>query len=149
MLNDKDEVLIGKHKIIFMHSDVGHAAGKSSIQESQTVMMDQATVQKLRNAAEVPPAKIVLADGQTFEIVKSKTVIGNSAGADIKVKDKTIGPEQIQILRDENGYKLIHISNVAATIVNGTMIPDSCMLTESVTIQIGQTNISFNLSAED
>lgn len=146
VLNDKDEVLIGKHKIIFLHSEVQGGAGKSAMQESQTVMMDPTTVQKMRQAASIAPAKIILADGQTFAVVKSKTVLGNGSAADIKVADKTIAPEQIQILRDENGYKLVHLSNTAATYVNGDMVADSVQLSEDSTIQIGQSTLSFKVS---
>lgn len=146
LLNDKDEILIGKHKIIFQHPQIAPMSEvKSQIQESQTVMMDPEAVKKMREAISAPPAKIVLPDGQSFQIVKPKTVIGNGPVADIKVNDKSIAPEQVQILKDGNGYKLVHLSNVAATIVNGKMIADTCPLADDSSIQIGRTNLFFRL----
>lgn len=146
LLNDKDEILIGKHKIIFQHPQIAPMSEvKSQIQESQTVMMDPEAVKKMRETISAPPAKIVLPDGQSFQIVKPKTVIGNGPVADIKVNDKSIAPEQVQILKDGNGYKLVHLSNVAATIVNGKMIADTCPLADDSSIQIGRTNLFFRL----
>lgn len=146
LLNDKDEILIGKHKIIFQHPQIAAMSEmKAQIQESQTVMMDPEAVKKMRETMASAPAKIVLPDGQSIQIVKPKTVIGNGPVADIKLNDKSIAPEQVQILKDSNGYKLVHLSNVAATIVNGKMINDSCQLTDDSSIQIGRTNLFFRL----
>jgi len=144
LLNDNDEVLIGKHKIIFLHSDTPGGGGVA-MQESQTMMMDAGMVTKLRQSAQVPAAKIAAPDGQIFDLVQSKTVIGNAPSADITLDDQTIAPEQAQIIRDESGYRLIQLSTQAATIVNGQTITDSCPLNESTNIQIGQTVITFKL----
>ncbi len=145
LLKDKDEILIGKHKIIFQHS-VSAGGVKAEIQESQTVMIDSNAVQKLRQAASQPPAKVSLPDGQTFELIKPKMVIGNGDTADIKVNDKSIAPEHAHITRDETGYSFVPVSQGGNTFVDGQPVTAPLRLTQNTSIQVGHTILAFEIS---
>ncbi len=145
-LKHKDEILIGKHKLIFQEpgkTEPEEIAPK--LADSKTILLDTADLKRIRKLAPSRPsqAALILPDREKMEISTDPFIIGKGDEADLKLKGMGIGQIQAKIVRDKEGdYRLVHMGGWKPTRVNGAKVSEQTLLNGDE-IQIGKYRLIF------
>jgi len=159
-LKHGDNVIIGKHVLVFASSSGAQAkAGKSidKMDMDKTMMLDTARQRDLlakaqqKAAAKAPPkiehvGVLTFLDGSgagEIELKKKLTRLGKSSNSEVKLSGLMMGATAATISRRPTGYTIAFAGGMTKLKVNGQVIKESIPLKDFDTIEIGSYKIHF------
>lgn len=74
--------------------------------------------------------------GQVFEVGAESTTLGRGLGCDVQLADQSISRLHAEIVRDGDGFALVHHSSVNRTLVNGEPVTERISLRGGEEIQL-------------
>jgi len=153
-LKDGDNILIGKHTLIFTYDEGEKKPDEAAASMDQTMVMDtdkyrdmlaQAAPKAAKAEAEEPVGILsYLAGGEgEIKLVKKLTKIGKSSASDIVVGGLMMGATAATISKRPQGYSLSYVGGMAKPKVNGATVKESVTLKEFDEIEIGSIKLQF------
>ncbi|MFH1350945.1 MAG: FHA domain-containing protein [Pseudomonadota bacterium] len=155
-LSHGDNIIIGKHIILFVASEGEKAEVKEEkLDLDKTMMLD--TVQqkellardKVGAQAQKVPEKIGVVnfiDGSDLgeiELTKKLTKIGKTDTSEIRLSGMLMGSTAATISRRPSGYTISFIGGMAKLKVNGEVVKESVPLKDFDTIELGSYKFQF------
>jgi hypothetical protein len=156
-LSHGDNIIIGKHVILFVAAEKGteaEAAGKKG-KLDRTMMLDTAKQKELLAKQQVvpktpkPPAKIGVvsfingSDLGEIELNKKLTKIGKGDTSEIKLSGVFMGSPAATISKRPSGYTITFTGGRTKLKVNGEVVKDSVALKDFDTIELGSYKFQF------
>ena len=153
-----DNIIIGKHVLLFVSTDTGKVepeAEDSKLDMDKTMMLDTAkqkellAKQKSAAMAAQPAEKIGVIsfiDGSNLgdiELTKKLTKIGKADTSEIKLSGLLMPPTAVTISHRPSGYTISFTGGMSKLKVNGEVIKDSIALQEFDTIELGSYKFQF------
>jgi len=154
VLSHNDEILVGKHTLVFMSAEkkpVEQKEQRAASLVEQTILLSPDMGAKMRAAlAEQPPGlegsiALMSGGGEQERILLSKrlTVGGKSPMADIKLRGMFVGHPAFIISKRPEGFFITHSKGWRTTRVNGTVIDGQQELRDGDIIIVGATTMQF------
>jgi len=160
-LKEGDNILIGKHSLVFAYAEGEDKPEETPGAMDQTMVMDtgkykelldQAMKQAPQKAAAAPAKKEVfgvltyLGGGEgELELKKKLIKIGKKSDCDIVVSGMMVGGTSATISKRPNGYSLSFVEGMSKPKVNGDAVKESVMLKDFDIIEIGSVKLQFVL----
>ncbi|MBW2027743.1 MAG: FHA domain-containing protein [Deltaproteobacteria bacterium] len=153
-LSHGDNILIGKHSIIFV------SAGKKDepgLDAEKTMLLETARQKELLSKQEIHPLKpkgpgrigaVNFVDGSglgEIELTKKLTKIGKADTSEIKLSGIFLGGTAATISRRPSGYTISFTGGMTKLKVNGKVVKGSAELKEFDTIELGSYKFQFYL----
>lgn len=164
-LSHGDNIIIGKHVLLFVGTDKGkveEAAEKPKLDMDKTMMLDTAKQKELlakqKSAvaeAVKPPEKIGVIsfiDGSNLddiELTKKLTKIGKADTSEVKLSGFLMPSTAATISHRPAGYTISFAGGISKLKVNGNVVKDSVVLKEFDTIELGSHKFQFYLKEVD
>ena len=157
-LSHGDNIVIGKHVILFVATEKQTAEGERKDKKlplDKTMLLDTArqrellAKQKVAPSTAKPPEKVgvisFLDDSGLGEIELSKklTKIGKAETSEIKLSGLFMGATAATISRRPSGYAISFAGGMTKLKVNGAVIKESVPLNDFDTIEIGSYKFQF------
>jgi pSer/pThr/pTyr-binding forkhead associated (FHA) protein len=154
VLSHNDEILVGKHTLVFVNEEkkpVEQKEQRAASLVEQTILLSPDMGAKMRAAlAEQPPGlegSIALMSGggeqECILLSKRLTVGGKSPMADIKLRGMFVGHPAFIISKRPEGFFITHSKGWRTTRVNGTVIDGQQELRDGDIIIVGATTMQF------
>lgn len=159
VLQHKDEILVGKHTLVFVNEEEMLAKKResrsSSLAEETIIVNPKARHELLgrhRPASEEQPSGLegsimILSGGvnqERIELTKRTTTAGKSRTADIKLRGLLVGNPAFIISKRPEGFFITHANGKRLTRVNGVAIGGQHALQDGDIITIGATKMQFS-----
>ncbi|MBN1106952.1 MAG: FHA domain-containing protein [Deltaproteobacteria bacterium] len=157
-LSHGDNVVIGKHVILFVATDKGKAEEEDKDKKmslNKTMMLDTAKQRELLSkqkgpaAAAKPVEKVGMINfidssglGE-IELSKKLTKIGKADTSEVKLSGLWMGSTAATISRRPSGYTIAFTGGMTKLKVNGEVVKESAELKEFDTIEIGSYKFQF------
>ena len=152
-LKEGDNILIGKHTLIFTYDEDEKKPDEAAGTMDQTMVMDtdkyrDMLAQAIPKAAKAEAKEAVgmlsyLAGGEgEIKLTKKLTKIGKSSSSDIVVSGFMVGKTSVTISRRPQGYSLSYVEGKAPK-VNGVAVKASVSLKEFDEIEVGSAKLQF------
>ena len=152
-----DNILIGKHIILFVASEKNVKAGGTpdKMDLDKTMMLNTAKQRELLKKQQTPPnpevasekvAVITFIDGSSmgeFELKKKLIKIGKADNSEIKLSGVFMGATAATISRRPAGYTISFAGGITKLKVNGEVVKDSVVLKDFDTIELGSYKFQF------
>ena len=153
-----DNILVGKHIILFVASEKKAKAGGGTPDKMDlgtTMMLDTAKQRQLLKKQKAPPKPvttpekigvITFIDGSSMgdiELNKKLTKIGKADTSEIKLSGVFMGATAATISRRPAGYTISFAGGVTKLRVNGEVVKDSVLLNDFDTIELGAHKFQF------
>jgi pSer/pThr/pTyr-binding forkhead associated (FHA) protein len=153
-----DNIIIGKHVLLFVSTDTGkvtEAPDETKIDMDKTMMLDTAkqkellAKQKSAAMAAQPAEKIGVIsfiDGSNLgdiELSKKLTKIGKADTSEIRLSGLLMPPTAATISHRPSGYTISFTGGMSKLKVNGEVVKDSIALQEFDTIELGSYKFQF------
>ena len=152
-----DNILIGKHIILFVASEKKVKAGGTpdKMDLGKTMMLDTAKQRELIKKQPTPPKPVVapekigvitFIDGSSMgdiELSKKLTKIGKADTSEIKLSGVFMGATAATISRRPAGYTISFTGGITKLKVNGEVVKDSVALKDFDTIELGSYKFQF------
>ena len=152
-----DNILIGKHIILFVASEKNVKAGGTpdKMDLGKTMLLDTAKQRELLKKQQTPPnpvvapekvAVITFIDGSSmgeFELKKKLIKIGKADNSEIKLSGVFMGATAATISRRPAGYTISFAGGITKLKVNGEVVKDSVVLKDFDTIELGSYKFQF------
>ena len=156
-LTHGDNILIGKHVILFVASEKKAKAGGTpeKMDLGKTMMLDTAKQRELLKQQKTPPKPVVapekigvitFIDGSgigDIELNKKLSKIGKADSSEIKLSGVFMGATAATISRRPAGYTISFAGGITKLRVNGEVIKDSIALKDFDTIELGSYKFQF------
>jgi pSer/pThr/pTyr-binding forkhead associated (FHA) protein len=157
-LSHSDNIVIGKHVILYIATEKGKLEGEGTdkkLQMDKTMLLDTAKQRELLAKQKVAPSSTKLPEevgmisfidssglGE-IELTKKLTKIGKAETSEIKLSGLLMGATAATISRRPSGYAISFARGMSKLKVNGTVIKDSVFLKDFDTIEIGSHKFQF------
>ena len=151
-----DNVVIGKHVLLFVGTDKGQAEpdAKKDMDMNKTMMLDTAKQRELLAKQKTPQvAKVAekigainFIDGSDLgeiELNKKLTKIGKADTSEVKLSGMLMGATAATISRRPSGYSITFTGGMTKLKVNGEVIKESVPLKDFDTIELGSYKFQF------
>jgi pSer/pThr/pTyr-binding forkhead associated (FHA) protein len=154
-LSHGDNILIGKHVILFVASDKERADRIEKMALHKTMLLDTAKQRDLLSKQKTPaiplklPEKIGIVsfiDGSgmgEIELAKKLTRIGKADSAEIRLPGMLMGATAATISRRPSGYVITFTGGITRLKVNGKVVRDSVKLNDFDIIELGSYKFQF------
>ncbi|MDY7036709.1 MAG: FHA domain-containing protein [Thermodesulfobacteriota bacterium] len=155
-LSHGDNIIIGKHIILFVASEEGEDKVKEEKMDmDKTMMLDTAKQRELlakqKDTAQIqkPPEKIgainfIDSSGiGEIDLTKKLTKIGKADTSEIKLSGMLMGSTAATISRRPSGYSISFAGGLTKLKVNGEVIKESIQLKDFDTIELGSYKFQF------
>ena len=156
-LSHGDNVIIGKHVILFVAAEkgTGPEAPEEKGELDRTMMLDTAKQKELLAKQQVlpktpkVPQKIGVvsfingSETGEIELKKKLTRIGKGDSSEIKLSGVFIGSTAATISKRPSGYTITYTGGRAKLKVNGKVVKDSVALKDFDTIELGSHKFQF------
>jgi len=154
-LKHEDNILIGKHTLIFTYDEDEEKPDDAMGDMDSTMIMDtdkyrdmlaQAVPQTEAKEPDKEPVGVLsyLAGGEgEIKLTKKLTKIGKSSSSDIVVGGLMVGATSFTISKRPQGYSLSYVGGMAKPKVNGKAVKASVGLEEFDEIEIGSIKLQF------
>jgi len=161
ILRNKDEILVGKHTLVFIDEEEKPIEMRKDIDISlaeKTVILDTKRQRELvsqveveRPTIEVKPSELeggvaILSGGagqEDIRLRKRLTIGGKGEGADIKLRGFFVGKVAFIISKRPNGFFITHSGGRSMTRVNAAEVQGQRELRDGDIIDIGSTRMQF------
>ncbi len=141
ILSDRDQILVGKHTLVFMSGEKTAGAGR----KERGVSLAEETV--LVQSQTVEGSIEILSGGVQHEriaLTQWTTLGGKGHTADIKLKGWFVGTPAFTISRRPEGFFITHSQGRRMTKVNGTAVTTPRALCDGDVITVGATILQFH-----
>ena len=154
-LKHDDNILIGKHTLIFTYDEDEKKPESDMGGMDSTMIMDtdkyrdmlaQAVPKAEAGKVEKEPVGVLsyLAGGEgEIKLAKKLIKVGKSSSSDIVVGGLMVGATAFTISKRPQGYTLSYVGGMAKPKVNGESIKESVALKEFDVIEIGSVKLQF------
>lgn len=154
-LKHEDQILIGKHTLVFTYDEDEEKPAEAAGGMDQTMIMDtdkyrdmlaQAIPKAEAAAAEQEPVGVLsyLAGGEgEIKLTKKLTKIGKSSTCDIVIGGLMMGATAATISKRPKGYSISYVGGMTKPKVNGETVKESVNLKEFDVIEIGSIKLQF------
>jgi pSer/pThr/pTyr-binding forkhead associated (FHA) protein len=154
-LSHGDNILVGKHVILFVASDKEKAYGGEKIALHKTMFLDTAKQRNLlskQKTSSVQPQLhekigiVSFIDGSglgEIELAKKLIRIGKADTAEIRLQGILMGATAATISRRPSGYVITFTGGITKLKVNGKVVKDSVKLNDFDTIELGSYKFQF------
>ena len=153
-LKDGDNILIGKHTLIFTYDEGEKQPDEAAASMDQTMVMDtdkyrdmlaQAMPKAAKAEAKEPVGMLsYLAGGEgEIKLVKKLTKIGKSDTSDIVIGGFMMGATAATISKRPQGYSLSYVGGMTKPKVNGETVKASVALEDFDEIEVGSVKLQF------
>ncbi len=156
-LSHGDNIIIGKHVILFVAAEKGTEAGAVDEKKEldRTMLLDTAKQKELLAKQQVtpkvpkPPEKIGVlsfingSDLGEIELEKKLTKIGKGDASEIKLSGVFMGSTAATISKRPSGYTITFTGGRTKLKVNGKVVKDSVALKDFDTIELGSHKFQF------
>ena len=154
-----DNIVIGKHVILFVSAEKGKPASEEAnkLDMDKTMMLDTAQQRELlakqQGVSQTPAAPervgvISFIDGSgmgDFELAKKLTKIGNADTSEVKLSGMLMGATAVTISRRPSGYNISFAGGMTKLRVNGEVVKNSVPLKDFDTVELGSHKFQFYL----
>ncbi|MGD2126004.1 MAG: FHA domain-containing protein [Desulfobacteraceae bacterium] len=153
-----DNIVIGKHVLLFVATEKGEPAAEvkeKKMSMDKTMMLDTAkqrellAKQKIPTPAPRPPEKIGVISfidrsglGE-IELTKKLTKIGKADTAEIRLSGVLMGGTAATISKRPSGYTISYAGGMTKLKVNGQVVKESVQLNDFDTIELGSYKFQF------
>lgn len=162
ILRDRDQILVGKHTLVFMSGEKTAGAGRKergvSLAEETVLVNPKILAERMARGTGQPstleeqPAGVagriaILAGGigqEYIALTQGTTLGGKSDTADIKLKGWFVGNPAFVIIRRPEGFSITHSKGQRMTRVNGTAVTTPRALCDGDVITVGATKLQFH-----
>jgi pSer/pThr/pTyr-binding forkhead associated (FHA) protein len=161
ILSDNDEILIGKHTLVFV-DETDQLAGEKAVPGMQEVeepptrpTTQQPELHDKTHAAstgetskEIQAGISIISGGsgqQEIHLTKRLTIAGKGDHADIKLKGLFVGRTVFLISRRPSGFTIFSSAGGPITHVNGVPVKDQQMLNDGDVISTGGNKMRFTM----
>jgi pSer/pThr/pTyr-binding forkhead associated (FHA) protein len=154
-LKHGDNVIVGKHVLLFIAGDKGAEDGSAKIALDRTMMLETAKQRELlerekENAGlPVKSRKIGILsfiDGSGIEdvaLTKKLTRLGKSPNSEVKLTGMFMGATAATISKRPSGYSITFTGGMVKLKVNGEVVKGSTLLKDFDTIELGSHKFQF------
>jgi pSer/pThr/pTyr-binding forkhead associated (FHA) protein len=154
-LSHGDNILIGKHVILFVASDKERVEKAKKTAFRKTMLLDTEKQRELLSRQKTPPIPVTLPekigvvsfiDGSglgEIELDKKLTRIGKADTSEIRLKGVLMGATAATITRRPSGYVITFTGGMTKLKVNKKVVKDSVKLNEFDTIELGSYKFQF------
>jgi pSer/pThr/pTyr-binding forkhead associated (FHA) protein len=157
-LSHGDNIVIGKHVILYVATEKEKLAGEGTdkkLQMDKTMLLDTAKQRELLAKQKVAPSATILPekvgmisfiDGSglgEIELTKKLTKIGKAETSEIKLSGLLMGATAATISRRPSGYAISFVGGMTKLKVNGSVVKNSLPLNDFDTIEIGSYKFQF------
>jgi pSer/pThr/pTyr-binding forkhead associated (FHA) protein len=155
-LQHGDNVLIGKHVLLFVATEKEkEAPAEGKMDLDQTMMLDTAKQKELlaKQKGAAMAAKATQKVGMVsfidssglgeFELAKKLTKVGKADTSEIKLGGLLMPPTAATISRRPSGYSISFMGGMTKLKVNGEVVKESVPLKEFDTIELGSYKFQF------
>jgi len=156
-LSHGDNVVIGKHVLLFVSSDTGKVdpEEQQKMDMNKTMMLDTAKQRELLSKQKAAPqgaqggekiGAINFIDNSglgEIELTKKLTKIGKADTAEVKLSGMLMGATAATISRRPSGYTITFAGGMSKLKVNGEVIKDSVQLNDFDTVEVGSYKFQF------
>jgi len=156
-LSHGDNIVIGKHVLLFVGAEVEEAEAEKKKQKmilDKTMMLDTAkqrdllAKQEVRSEPKVPEKVGVISfiDGSgmgDIELTKKLTKIGKAETSEVKLSGLLMGATAATIGRRPSGYTITFTGGLTKLKVNGKVVKGSAPLKDFDTIELGSYKFQF------
>jgi pSer/pThr/pTyr-binding forkhead associated (FHA) protein len=161
ILRNNDEILVGKHTLIFideeekpieMRKDIDISLAEKTIildTKKQRELISQAVMERPTIEEKPPELKggVSIISGGTgqedIKLTKRLTIGGKGESADIKLRGFFVGKIAFIISKRPNGFFITHSGGRSMTKVNGVEVEGQLELKDGDVIDIGSTRMQF------
>jgi pSer/pThr/pTyr-binding forkhead associated (FHA) protein len=154
-LSHGDNLLIGKHAILFIASDRERAEEGKKMALHKTMLLDTAKQRDLLSRQKTPPMPVKLSEkvgvvsfidrsglGE-IELAKKLIKIGKADASEIRLKGVLMGATAATITRRPSGYVITFTGGRTKLRVNGKVVKESVKLNDFDTIELGSYKFQF------
>lgn len=154
-LSNGDNILIGKHLLVFVASDQQAPKEDKAPPLNKTMILDTQTQRQLLSKQKTPPTPLRVAKkvgvinfidesglGE-IELTKKLIKIGKASTSEVKLSGLLMGPTAATISRRPSGYVITFTGGMTKLKVNGKTIKDSVQLNEFDTVELGAYKFQF------
>jgi pSer/pThr/pTyr-binding forkhead associated (FHA) protein len=161
ILRNKDEILVGKHTLVFideeekpieMRKDIDISLAEKTVildTEKQRELVSQVGTEKPtieERPSELEGGLSIISGGvgqKDIKLTKRLIVGGKGEGADIKLRGFFVGKIALIISKRPNGFFITHSGGRSMTKVNGVEVEGQRELKDGDIIDIGSTRMQF------
>jgi pSer/pThr/pTyr-binding forkhead associated (FHA) protein len=161
ILRNKDEILVGKHTLVFideeerpieMRKDIDISLAEKTVildTEKQRELVSQVGTEKPtieERPSELEGGLSIISGGvgqKDIKLTKRLTVGGKGEGADIKLRGFFVGKIALIVSKRPNGFFITHSGGRSMTKVNGVEVEGQRELKDGDIIDIGSTRMQF------
>lgn len=154
-LKHGDNVIVGKHVLLFIAADNGVEDSNAIINLDSTMMLDTAKQRELLAAEKQPavphrkPGKIGIlsflngSDPGDVTLSKKLTRLGKSPNSEVRLSGMFMGPTAATISKRPSGYSITFTGGLIKLKVNGEVVKGSVSLEDFDTIELGSHKFQF------
>jgi pSer/pThr/pTyr-binding forkhead associated (FHA) protein len=154
-LKHGDNVIVGKHVLLFIAGDQGAEDGNAKMGLDTTMMLETAKqrelLEKEKEKAGLPvrPKKVGILsfiDGSKMEdvvLTKKLTRVGKSPNSEVKLSGMFMGATAATISKRPSGYSITFTGGMVRLKVNGEVVKESKLLKDFDTIELGSHKFQF------
>jgi pSer/pThr/pTyr-binding forkhead associated (FHA) protein len=155
-LKHGDNIIIGKHVILFVSTDKGDVEQEEGdVDLDRTMMLDTAKQRELLAKQAAPSAEatrvekvgvLSFIDGSNLgevELSKKLTRLGKSENSEVKLSGMFMGATSATISKRPSGYTIAYAGGMAKLKVNGEIVKESVPLKDFDSIELGSYKFQF------
>jgi len=164
ILRDRDEILVGKHTLVFSEGGVSTGVMAQDIDiplSDKTAILDTRRQRELigepagqyRNTLEMPEeyrGGIMFIEGgagqKNIELTKRITIAGTGKDSDLRLTGLFVGKRAFIISRRLDGYFITHSRGMHKTRVNGQKVDEERALNDGDVISVGKIKMRFYIT---
>lgn len=164
-LNHNDEFFLGKHSIAFINEEekeeddwldspetkvIENDAPGRDIQ-GMTMSMDakDIAIMQIKKSTTLAAYLTITSESgfrKQFKIIKSATFFGTHSKCEFPLEGWFINKRHVILLREDNGFRIIHLGNKKPPKINGTEV-DDYKLKHSDVIEVETIRATFNIGS--
>ncbi len=153
-LRHGDNVIVGKHTLLFIAGDDSTDPGES-MDLDRTMMLDTEKQRELLAKQKRPPAKppkpkkigvlsfIDGSDRSEVALIKKLTRLGKSPNSEVSLSGMFIGSTAATISKRPSGYTITFIGGLVKLKVNGEVVKGNVALQDFDTVELGAHKFQF------
>jgi pSer/pThr/pTyr-binding forkhead associated (FHA) protein len=154
-LSNGDNILVGKHVLVFVASDQEKPKGDKQPTLNKTMILDTLKQRQLLSRQKTPatPLRVAKKVGVIsfidesglgeIELTKKLIKIGKAKTNEIKLSGMLMGTTAATISRHPSGYVITFTGGLTKLKVNGKAVKDSAQLNEFDTVELGSYKFQF------
>jgi FhaA, N-terminal domain/FHA domain len=146
LMTTDDDLAVGEFGIatrMIQQRSARDAAPEPAAQPAQTMVYRPTEPPGSDTAGEVARETVALVDGQTrHEVTKPVTVLGRSAGCDVRLSDPNVSRRHAELRQQGTSYWMVDLDSTNGVEVNGARV-ERAKLDHGDKVTLGETELVF------